>query len=217
MNPLPRAACAAILALVATTALGATRYITDQLYLNVRTGAGDQYRIIETLGSGTRVETLQVEGEWAEVRTPDGNTGWLRAQYLVEQPIAADRLQSARQELTRARERIAELESALSESRASTTEAREHVAALTEEQQRLEARLADAERGLELHDENERLKENVGKYMRRAAELEQQLQQVADRQQKEWFVIGAGVLLGGILFGIVVAIIPWRRRRDRMF
>lgn len=217
MNPLLRAACAAILALVATTALGATRYVSDELRISVRTGAGDEFRIIEVIGTGTRVETLQSQGEWAEVRTPADNTGWVRAQYLEELPSAEDRLRAVRAELEQARERIGELEAALSESRANTDEARERFAALSEDKQRLEARIADAQRGLELHDENERLKQNVGKYMREAAELEQQLQQATDRAQKEWFVIGAGVLLGGMLVGIVVTIIPWRRRRDRMF
>ncbi|MDX1608570.1 MAG: TIGR04211 family SH3 domain-containing protein [Halofilum sp. (in: g-proteobacteria)] len=217
MNPLLRAACAAILALAAATALGATRYVSDELRISVRTGAGDEFRIIEVIGTGTRVETLQSQGEWAEVQTPAGNTGWVRAQYLEEQPSAEDRLRAARTELEQARERIGELETALSESRTSTAEAREQIAELTEANQRLEARLDEAQQGLELHDENERLKQHVGQYMRRTTELERQLQQVVDRQEKEWFVIGAGVLLGGMLVGIVMTIIPWRRRRDRMF
>lgn len=217
MNLFSRAALAAILILATTAAFGATRYVTDELRVSVRTGAGNQYRIIEVVDSGTRIEALQTEGEWAQVRTPEGNTGWMRAQYLIEQPIAADRLRTARAELEDARERIGELEEALAQAREETTSARERVESLSADKERLESRIANAERGLELHDENERLKENVKSLMRRAEEFRQEIQRLQERERKEWFVIGAGVLFGGMLFGIIVTRIPWRGRRDRMF
>lgn len=217
MNPFPRAALAAILILATTAALGATRYVTDELRLSVRTGAGNQYRIIEVIDSGTRVETLQTEGDWTEVRTPEGNTGWLLSRYLVEQPVAADRLRTARAELEDARERIGELEDALTEAQGEAQSARQRVESLTTENRKLESRIANAERGLELHDENERLKENLKSLMRRTEEFREEIRNLQGRDRKEWFIIGAGVLLGGILFGIIVTRIPWRGRRDRLF
>lgn len=217
MNPFLRAALAAVLVLVTSTAFAATRYVTDELRVGVRTGAGTQYRIIEVLDSGMQVETLQSEGDWSQVRTPQGNTGWMPTQYLVEQPVAADRLRSARAELESARERIAELEEELAQARSEAESARERVESLSTEKKRLEARLADAQRGLELHDENERLKNNIKSLVRREKEFRQEIEQLQERERKEWFVIGAGVLLGGMLFGIIVTRIPWRGRRDRMF
>lgn len=217
MNPFPRAALAAILVLATSTAFAATRYVTDELRVGVRSGAGNQYRIIEVIDSGTRVETLQSQGEWSEVRTSQGNTGWMPTQYLVEQPVAADRLRSVRAELETARERIAELEEALAQARSEAESATERIESLSAEKERLESRLADAQRGLELHDENERLKDNVKSLLRREEEFRQEIEQLQQRERKEWFVIGAGVLLGGMLFGIIVTRIPWRGRRDRMF
>ncbi len=228
MNRPLRAALAAILFLATTTALGATRYVTDELRISVRTGTGNQYRIIEVIGSGTRVETLDASGDWAQVRTPEGNTGWVLAQYLVEEPIAADRLRDALGELEAARGRIDELEaalaqarsdaeSALAEARAEIEAARERVATLTSEKQQLESRLAQASEGLELYDQNQRLREHFKGLNARIAELQAETKRLADRSRREWFVIGAAVLLGGMLFGIIVTRIPWRGRRDRMF
>lgn len=213
----PHAALAAILVLASATAVGATRYVTDELRISVRTGTGDQYRIIEVIDSGTRVETLDSSGEWAKVRTPEGNVGWVRAQYLVEQPVAADRLRSVRAELEAARERIGELESVLAEARAETADQRERVAALTSEKEELEGRLARASEGLELYQQNQRLSQYAKNLNARIAELEKETRRLADRSRREWFVIGAAVLLGGMLFGIIVTRIPWRGRRDRMF
>lgn len=213
----PHAALAAILVLASATAVGATRYVTDELRISVRTGTGEQYRIIEVIGSGTQVETLDSSGEWAKVRTPEGNVGWVRAQYLVEQPVAADRLRSVRAELEAARERIGELESVLAEARAETADQRERVAALTSEKEELEGRLARASEGLELYQQNQRLSQYAKNLNARIAELEKETRRLADRSRREWFVIGAAVLLGGMLFGIIVTRIPWRGRRDRMF
>lgn len=217
MNPFSRAALAAILILATTASFGATRYVTDELRVSVRTGAGNQYRIIEVVDSGTRVETLQTEGEWAEVRTPQGNTGWMRSQYLIEQPIAADRLRTARAELEDARERIAELEEALSQAREEVSSARERIESLSADKESLESRIANAQEGIELYEENERLKENLKSLMRRTEEFREEIRNLEERDRKEWFIIGAGILLGGMLFGIIVTRIPWRGRRDRMF
>lgn len=212
-----RSALAAALILSATTALGATRYVTDELRISVRTGQGNQFRIIEVIGSGTRVESLQTVGEWAEIRTPDGNTGWVRAQYLDEQPVAADRLRAARAELEQARERITELGSALETARAEAGSAQSRINDLTSRVEELQGRLADAEKGLDLHDENEFLGQRVKSLEQRVADMRKAASELEQRSRKEWFIIGAGVLFGGMLFGIIVTRIPWRRRRDRMF
>lgn len=211
------AALAAVLVLTTGAAFGATRYVTDELRISVRTGAGTQYRIVEVIDSGSRLETLETSGEWTQVRTEEGETGWVRSQYLTEQPIAADRLDTVRSDLQDANERIDELEDTLARTRADNEAARERIETLTGEKESLEGRLEEAERGLELHDENERLTERTGELEQRVAELRKEAETLAERGHREWFMIGAGVLLGGILFGIVVTRIPWRRRRDRMF
>lgn len=217
MNPITRAALAAFLIVSTSTAVGATRYVTDELRVSVRADAGDQYRIVEVLDSGMRVETLQTEGEWTEVRTSEDNTGWMRSQYLIEGPVAADRLRTVRSELEEARERIAELEEALTQAREETSSARERVESLSTDKEELESRIENAQEGLELHEENERLKENLRSAMRRTEEFRTEIRALQERDRKEWFIIGAGVLLGGMLFGIIVTRIPWRGRRDRMF
>lgn len=217
MNHLPRTALAVLLVTVSAAALGATRYVTDELRISVRTGAGNQFRIIEVIGTGTRLETLKTEGEWARVRTPSGETGWVRNQYLAEQPVAADRLETVRSDLQDARDRVAELENQLEEARATSQSAQQRIATLENERDELQSRLSEAERGLSLHDENQRLKGEVDELEQRVTDLRTETERLAERRRREWFLIGAGVLLGGMLFGIVVTRIPWRRRKDRMF
>ena len=57
-------------------------YVADQLVITLRSGQGDQYRIIKTLRSGEKVEMLEDAGEHARVRAADGTEAWARKQYL---------------------------------------------------------------------------------------------------------------------------------------
>jgi len=195
----------------------ATRYVTDELRISVRTGAGNQFRIVEVIDSGTQLDTGQESGEWIQVETPEGNSGWVRQQYLTAEPIAAARLEDTRAELDQARSRIDALEDELAEAQADAREARSRIETLADDKAELERRLADAEEGLQLSDENERLRQQLSELNSRVTTLQEQAQRLRDRERREWFMIGGGVLFGGILFGIIVTRIPWRRRRDRMF
>jgi SH3 domain protein len=215
----PAATVTAILLLLASGIAGAApRYVTDELRISVRTGQGTQYRIVEVIDSGTQVETLADEGDWVRVRTPEGNTGWVLGQYLTETPIAADRLERARADLEAATTRVADLEQALADARGRIEALRERNASLEDELQAAREKLSRAEEGLRLEEENQRLAQEVTRLEQQVSELRTRAARLADQRRREWFLAGAGVLLGGVLFGILVTRIPWRRgRRDRLF
>jgi len=67
------------------TAQGDVRYITDVLYVPLRSGQGNDYRIINArLKSGSQLTFLEPgeTDEWTKVRTASGEEGWIRTQYL---------------------------------------------------------------------------------------------------------------------------------------
>lgn len=55
--------------------------------IRVRTGPGTGFSILDQVPSGTRVEILGFEYNqaWVEVRLPDGRTGWVSRQLLLEE------------------------------------------------------------------------------------------------------------------------------------
>lgn len=204
-----------VLCLVATSAFGATRYVTDELRISLRSGAGDQYRIVRVLDTGTTLETLETKGEWTRVRAGQ-DTGWVRSQYLSQERIAADRLADVQSQLTQAHESIDELETTLTETREELSAERSRADDLAAQKADLENQLSDAAEGLELSEENTQLRETNGELEQRVATLEQKLDRTTQREQREWFMVGAGVLFAGLLSGLIVTRIPWRRR-SRMF
>jgi SH3 domain protein len=208
---------ALLLGLCAQPAVAEQRYISDDLRVSVRAGAGDGYRIIAVLPSGSQVETLETGGDWTRVRTAEGDTGWMRSQYLQAEPIAAQRLSKVQAELERARTRIEELEKASREARQAADSARERIAELESRNETLRGRLSKAERGLELAETNEELNAQVQQLQDEVATLRTRNDELTGHARQRWFAIGAGVLLGGILIGIIVTRIPWRSRRSRLF
>ena len=62
---------------LATPALAETRYIVDQLVVNLRDGKGNQYETIKTLKTGTALEILEEDATYVKVRTISGETGFV--------------------------------------------------------------------------------------------------------------------------------------------
>ena len=62
-----------------TTGIAETRYVSDRLDIQMRTGKGTKFRILRMLPSGTAVEVLETDtaNGYTRVRTPGGVEGWV--------------------------------------------------------------------------------------------------------------------------------------------
>lgn len=211
---LTRRLAVAVLALCAAVAVVAqpTRYVTDEFRINLRSGAGNQFRILELVTTGTALQLLDSQNGWSQVRTPDGTTGWVPSQYLSTQPAAADRLGRMEEQLNEARSRVETLESTLSEVRGELETARQRIRELTGRRDTLNQKLDEARKGLELAEENKALKKQVIDLQRRIQDLESETERLSDRNRQDWFMVGAGVVVLGMLIGIAVTRIRWRKR-----
>ncbi|MFI5217262.1 MAG: TIGR04211 family SH3 domain-containing protein [Candidatus Limnocylindria bacterium] len=89
-GPLRAAALAAGM-LVAPLAHAETGWVDDQVRLNLRTGPGNQYRILDSVETGDSVEILSRGDGWIEVNA-DGKTGWVPDGYLQADPPAVVKL-----------------------------------------------------------------------------------------------------------------------------
>lgn len=50
--------------------------------LRIRSGAGSGFKVIGGLTRGEKVTILSSSDGWAQIRTPDGEVGWVSAQYI---------------------------------------------------------------------------------------------------------------------------------------
>lgn len=104
-------------ALLISPAFAATQYVTDDMMVPMRSGAGNEFRIINSrIRSGTPVTVLsEPEGDWAQIRLENGQDGWMRKQYLQTSPVAKARLEAAQASQARAERALAEAKTKLTE------------------------------------------------------------------------------------------------------
>ncbi|MNP09935.1 SH3 domain-containing protein [compost metagenome] len=91
----------------AEEAAGNARWVSDSLTTYVRSGPTDGYRIVGTLSSGQKVELLNTQGDYSQVRGENGNSVWIPSRDLQEVPGQAERLPQLEQKVA---ELSAELE-----------------------------------------------------------------------------------------------------------
>lgn len=66
--------------------------------LNLRSGAGTQYKILGSVKPGDQTEVLTTSESWTRIQTTDGKVGWIPAGYLESEPPPTLRLQQAETE-----------------------------------------------------------------------------------------------------------------------
>jgi len=82
--------------LCSTVSLANSAYITDKISVNIHSDKSAQSERIKSLPSGTVVDVLARENNYAKVRTRDKVVGWVDAKYLTnEKPTQIEYLQLA--------------------------------------------------------------------------------------------------------------------------
>jgi SH3 domain protein len=92
-----------VLSSCVATATAETVYVTDSLRLGLHEADDTSDRPFDNLVSGTALEVLERTTNYARVRTPGGQEGWVKAAYLVELKPAQARLAELESELARVR------------------------------------------------------------------------------------------------------------------
>ncbi|HUQ50734.1 MAG TPA: TIGR04211 family SH3 domain-containing protein [Gammaproteobacteria bacterium] len=90
-----------------TVAAAETAYVTDSLRLGLHAAPDTSDRPFENLQSGTAVEVLERNPNYARVRLGDGREGWVKATFLVALKPAAARLGELEAEMERLNEAAA--------------------------------------------------------------------------------------------------------------
>jgi SH3 domain protein len=194
------------------------RYVTDRFEVTLRTGQSTQHSISRMLTSGTRVELLEVNEQsgYARVRTPDGTEGWVLKRYLMEIPSARERLATAEQKLATLEldnQRLQERNTGL-EAQRQTMEKQEQQ--LETENRQIKQDLTEIRRAaadpLAIDKQNKELQTRVLLLEQELDTLRHENATLREQNARDWFLAGAGVVFVGILLGLFLPKLRWRRR-----
>jgi SH3 domain protein len=100
---LPLAAALGAATFLAAPAEAETAYVTDSLRLGLHHTDDTSDKPFENLVSGTALEVIERNTSYARVRTPDGQEGWVKSAYLVEEKPAQLRVAELETELASVR------------------------------------------------------------------------------------------------------------------
>jgi SH3 domain protein len=196
------------------------RYVTDEQEFTIRFGKSTSHRIVQLVSSGTRLEVLAVDDRagYTRVRTPEGKEGWILTRFLMDEPGAREQLETYREKVAHIdqieatlKQRIAELERQQSSMATRLKEVTAERDSVTRELAELKQTAANA---LALSKDNKKLNYRVAVLQEEKRALAQQNARLEDSTERQWFVRGAGVVGAGILIGLLLPHLRFRRRRN---
>ncbi|MFZ1538346.1 MAG: TIGR04211 family SH3 domain-containing protein [Chromatiaceae bacterium] len=191
--------------------LAGTRYITDQFEIPMRAGESLKYKVLRSLPTGTPVEVLSSNAKsgYSKVRTEDGKTGFVASDRLQDEPIPRDQVAALKAKVAMFQEKFDKLPPSLKEVQASLDTALADKHRLEEELLSIRQAAGDAPRILRERGE---LRQTVADLTRQVGELEQINRELDHQNAQHWFLIGGGVVFGGILIGFLLPQVRLGRR-----
>jgi len=204
-----------LISALSASAQAKTQYVSDHLVITVRTGQGAQFQIIKTLESGEHVEVLETtDTGYTKVKTSDGTEGWVRSQYLAEEPVAREKLEKAQAQLAKTRAALKKIKDSYATLSKEHKDLSQNQATLSTDKKQLDSELARlnevAKKPILLDKQNRELQQKNVTLEKDLQRLNQENHSLKDRSQREWFIAGALVLFGGIILGLII---PKLRRR----
>ena len=201
-------------------AQGQARFVTDRTIVELRRGPSTEYLILRNLEAGERVEVLEEnDAGYSRVRVADqGTEGWILTRFLTAEPIARERLAVTERNLSAARERVTGLEAETAALSRDLTATRSELEQARTSHGTVSRELADIRTAsanvVEIRDRNTSLQQRVIQLERQVEELTAENERLARRSNQNWFVVGAAVLLAGIVMGLVAPSLRRKRRSD---
>lgn len=187
--------------LLSSPALAQYVYVTDTVKAMFRTGPGNDHKIMTTVSSGERLTVIDILGKWTHVKRNNSEEGWVLNQWLIDEVPNGIRLAQLEKKHEKLIKTYSDLKAASIKNE--------------EENKNLKSSLAICKK-IERDSSNsyENLKKGSANYLQLKADyqaIKEKLDKVtneADRLNDEltqkyifWFLIGAGVLLLGIMIG----------------
>lgn len=194
-------------------------YISDKLYVPVRKGQGNTYTILHKgLPSGTRVTLLERDEGWTRVRTAGGIDGWIRNQFLDDEPPAAIKLTVANRKIDRLTQQLSELKEErqqlqdnYQQTQQQLNQSNTKVSSTEEELSALKAISASA---VESHQRLQSMAKKMQLLQTENDVLKSENDNLRQNERTTFFLYGAFAVILGVLVAIILPKLRPKKRND---
>lgn len=209
-----------LLCLSSYVAAEEAKYVTDSFTITMRTGKGTTHKIIRSLKTGEKLQVLEEDPEgYTRVKLLDEDLeGWVLTRYLIDSPVARVQLAQAKKEIDDLKGQVTNLKREMQEVSSNNRNLNKSSTTLERENQKLEKELNHIKtisaNQLALNEENKELKQKMLSLKREIQTIQQENLTLKDSSGRTWFLIGAGVCVGGIILGLILPNLRFRRRQS---
>jgi len=203
-----------ILPLLLLCVIGVTqaepRYISDQTHITMRAGDGPDEQMLRMIPAGEKVDLLSSNSEsgYSKIRDSKEHIGYVLTAQLMQRP-------GAREKLTRAEKRYAELKRKMKRADKPKQELQKKHQALVEEHEKLKAASGGLDSELQelkkssenvarISEERKDLRTKLASQTWEMENLKQEFKEYKNERSQYWFLIGGGVALLGVIIGMVL-------------
>jgi SH3 domain protein len=196
-----------------------TRYVTDEFKITMRSGESTSHKILRMLDSGMAVQVLSTNPDsgYSKVRA-GGGEGYVLTRQLMREPSARDQLANMQREIDALKAAPGELRSNLAnlqkEHRELSQAYKELETVKNKQEQELQSIQRTASNAIRISNERNELRKQVADLTREVEDLKQENRDLSNEATRDWFLIGAGVIIAGILIGLILPHLRFQRRRS---
>ena len=196
----------------------AVKYVSDEVFVVLHKGPGAEYRWVAKLTPGTRLRMAGTaeDGEWAEVTTDRGTTGWVSTEFLSSDTPAQVRSPAAEARAAKLSTENAELNNQVAALEAEKLELLNKINSSDSELGDVSQELSNLQqvsgKAMQLDTDNRRLIEETENLRAGVDMLEAENLRLQDNLKSEDFINGALAVLMGVFITLVVPRL-WPKRR----
>lgn len=180
-------------------------FVKEMMKITMRTGPGNDRKILALVSTGQPVEVLEAGEEWSLVRLGDEKEGWVLSRFLTQEEPSSISLAklTTKYEALRAKhdtvvEENTQLKATVRELTKEVEAGAKSLKSLQKEYDTLKSGAADF---IKLKAKNEKTTSELAEQTRRARKFEEELTELIRNKNIKWFLSGAGVLILGFIIG----------------
>lgn len=213
-----------LILILAATALAETRYVVDQLVVNLRDSNGSQYNTVKNLKTGTPLEILEEDNRFVKVRIKSGEEGYILKQYVTKKTPSAITIARLEKEQARLKKEVEQLrqasttqaelknsaENELDEMDKALAKSRQELKTLAKKHEDLKFK---SEHIVQLAEERDALDAEHSKLSSEVEVLRKENEGFHRSNAIRWFLAGGGVFF----FGWIIGKISRKNKRDTFY
>ena len=203
--------------LVLYPAVAEKRYISDELWINLRSGPGNEYRILKTLKSGTHLQFIEEDenAKFTRVTTDKGLEGWVPTRFLQDKPIAFEKLILTQRELEKTKADLTELKAKYNDAKKQLAETKRTASELsqgkTEQEKELEHIKKVSANAINLDKKNKELLEQGEQLKITVDTLRAENERLQGSKDLNYILVGGGLIFLGLILGWLLPKLSGRR------